>query len=277
MNEKTRIVLIPNGGLCNRMRAVACGLNLARRTNGRIVVFWPILGELGAAFEEIFRPILSDSIAVPIEVNSVRMNRIKGYLWTKTKPAFVRLCGLTGWRWLTDFKRMDFEKVGVDGFVGGKSVVESCYSFLPREEGDLEIGKIFKFRKRIVDRAAELADDGMVGVHIRRSDNVQAIQDSPLELFEKKIAEELAEKPEQRFFLATDDEETAECLKNKFGDAIVMQKRRCLKRGDCAGIVDAAVDFLALSRCREIFGSSWSSFSDIAAEYGKHPLTVLKK
>ena len=116
-----------------------------------------------------------------------------------------------------------------------------------------------------------------IGVHIRRSDNVQAIQGSPLELFEKKIAEELALNPEQRFFLATDDEETAERLKNMFGDAIVMQERRCLKRGDSAGIVDAAVDFLALSRCREIFGSFWSSLSDIAAEYGKHPLTVLKK
>ena len=66
-------------------------------------------------------------------------------------------------------------------------------------------------------------------------------------------------------------------LKTEFGDAIVLQEHRRLSRGDRGGIIDAAVDFYALSRCGSIFGSYWSSFSDIAAEYGNCPLTILKE
>ena len=277
MNKKTRLLLIPNGGLCNRMRAVASGLNLARRTNGSTKILWMISGELGAAFEEVFQPISCGLHAVPVEVENMRMNRIKGYFWTRMKPVVIRFCALAGWRWFSDFKESDFKKVGVARFADEKSIVESCYSFLPCEKDDITIGEIFKFRKKIIDRAVGLANDGMIGIHIRRSDNVQAIQESPLELFEEAIAEKLKGNPKQRFFLATDDEDTARRLKSKFDGAIAMQERRNLKRGEDAGIVDAAVDFLALSRCHEILGSYWSSFSDIAAEYGKRPLTILKK
>ncbi len=39
-------------------------------------------------------------------------------------------------------------------------------------------------------------------------------------------------------------------------------------RDDPAAMEDAVVDLYALSRCRKIIGSYWSSFTDTAAELG---------
>lgn len=267
------IVFVPQGGLCNRMRAVVSAVNLAVRLERNLKIVWTVSSECGAGFEDVFRRVLLDGLPAGVQVQSVRLpSRIAWRVRTAIRALSVRV----GWRWFSNFKRDDFDALNPEALRGEKIVVESGYSFCPAVGDAVLMRRLFRFREEIEAKAAKLVDGEAIGVHIRRTDNSVSIAASPLRLFEKAIRDRLRTAPDRRFYLATDSEDVAERLKSMFGEAIVMQEGRSLKRGDRDGIAAAAVDFLALSKCKEILGSYWSSFSDISAEYGGIPLTVLK-
>jgi hypothetical protein len=60
-----------------------------------------------------------------------------------------------------------------------------------------------------------------------------------------------------------------------FGEERVITLAKTLDRFTEQGGIDAFLDFLALSQCQEIWGSVYSSFSRLAAEYGGCPLTLI--
>lgn len=51
----------PCGGLCNRMRVIASGLNLAKQYNEKIKVIWRLDKGLNCRFEDIFEPVLDEA------------------------------------------------------------------------------------------------------------------------------------------------------------------------------------------------------------------------
>ena len=113
-----------------------------------------------------------------------------------------------------------------------------------------------------------------LGLHIRRSDNLQAKIVSPLSLFLEKIDYEIDSDNSTHFFLSTDDEATREYMLKRYGGRIITQKslgNRYTLRGE----VDAVVDLLLLSQTCKLYGSYWSSFSEVAATIGHVPLEVL--
>jgi hypothetical protein len=111
-----------------------------------------------------------------------------------------------------------------------------------------------------------------MGIHIRRTDHLAAIQKSPTEAFIKAMREY---PPETRFFVATDSEAERNALKVVFGQRI-LTIATVLNRETFVGGVDAFLDFLGLSLCSEILGSAESSFSQMAAAYGGCPLKVIR-
>lgn len=48
-------------------------------------------------------------------------------------------------------------------------------------------------------------------------------------------------------------------------------------RQDENGIADAVVDLFILSRTQRLYGSYWSSFSEVAAQIGNIPLEIVRK
>lgn len=112
----------------------------------------------------------------------------------------------------------------------------------------------------------------IMGIHIRRTDHLAAIQKSPTEAFIKAMREY---PPETRFFVATDSEAERNALKVVFGQRI-LTIATVLNRETFVGGVDAFLDFLGLSLCSEILGSAESSFSQMAAAYGGCPLKVIR-
>jgi len=113
-----------------------------------------------------------------------------------------------------------------------------------------------------------------VGVHIRRTDSVQSISNSPMSAFERLIDAEISSNSDQRFFVATDDPDSFRHLQERYGDAVSEYPKRSYARNDPKGVVDAAVDFWALTQCRKIFGSFYSSFTMTAAEAGGAELVM---
>lgn len=116
----------------------------------------------------------------------------------------------------------------------------------------------------------------VIGIHIRRSDNVKSIEQSPTESFINYMKLELLKKDSVSFFLATDSEADRRRVKDIFGDHIITQDKIELSRNSSDGIKSACVDLLCLSWCEKIVGSYWSSFSETAALwYGKKELIVI--
>lgn len=76
--------------------------------------------------------------------------------------------------------------------------------------------------------------------------------------------------------MATDDLETENELIEKFTYKIITYKKE-LSRNTKKGIIDALIDLYCLSKTKYIFGSYWSSFSDIASRIGKIEVVTIKK
>lgn len=131
--------------------------------------------------------------------------------------------------------------------------------------------------------AAFVATD-VVGVHVRRTDNASAKAHSPLAGFVCAMEAVLDESPATHFFLATDDADgtTAAELRAAFGDRRILMpstpvSRPAEARRTPAGMQKGLVDLLALSRCRQIIGSFYSSFSVWAAVWHRRPLQIVEQ
>lgn len=119
-------------------------------------------------------------------------------------------------------------------------------------------------------------DDQTIGIHIRQTDNFISIDNSPVELFVDKIKEEIKRNINVTFFLATDNPILEDKLIKLFGSKIMVYKKE-LNRNSQQGITDAVVDMFCLSKTKYIYGSYWSSFSDIASVIGGIDKIILKK
>ena len=254
------IILEPYGGLANRMRAVASALSLAREYKKKLLVLWPMNESLNFGFYKLF---------VPIEgVNIICCT-----------PLFYRIFRIIAGavcKW--SFPSAQSSNVGqiIETIKNSGSVyISSCYQFY-----SLDGYKCFTPVDAILDRVSSILPENctnLVGVHIRRTDNIESITMSPTELFEHAIEEEIENNPRVQFYLATDSPEEEQRLISVFGPRIIVNTCKDLRRDSQQGIVDALVDLICLSRTTKIFGSFWSSFSETAAIMGSEKELVIIK
>lgn len=142
---------------------------------------------------------------------------------------------------------------------------ENLHYFLPNEKLQVEIDSIIsKFKQNTV------------GLHIRRTDHQHAINESPLELFIEKMTQEIEQDAAVNFYLATDDPEVKKRLIEKFGERVLFSNIE-LTRSNLNGMRGAVIDLYALAGTQKIYGSFFSSYSDIAARIGDIPLIVVKQ
>jgi hypothetical protein len=115
-----------------------------------------------------------------------------------------------------------------------------------------------------------------IGVHIRRTDHLQSIVKSPLQSFIEVMSSDLRKDPEVNFYLATDDPEVEVILVNKFPGKIMLYEKE-YSRTSKKGMQAAMVDLYSLANTSKIYGSYFSSFSDLASRIGNIPLTIIRK
>lgn len=121
------------------------------------------------------------------------------------------------------------------------------------------------FVKGFLNRRTEHVDwSRAIGVHIRRTDHKKAIEGSPLESFLRKMRNE----PEAFYVVATDDKDVKESLELEFIGRCVFPAITLTRKTE-EGMIQGVADFFALSKCTKVWGSYWSSFSELAAKYGK--------
>ena len=252
------ITIVPDGGLCNRMRSLAAAQLLSRRAEQPLRVLWYRTPELNARFDAIFQ-----TAHLPFEVRerwamvgSAR-SIMRGYEQCMRWMGKVVLNGKQA-----SPKTFDADFI-IDAARSRPVYIRSFAKFLA-EPG---MFRLFEPVEAIAQQVKQLPDlPTAIGVHIRRTDNVRAIEMSPLEAFVRLMQQEIQQDAGARFFIATDSPETYQTLQGHFGDRVFELKKDSLARDDPNAIAAAVADLYALGSCRKIIGSYWSSFTDTAAE-----------
>jgi hypothetical protein len=264
------IHLVPDGGLCNRMRAVDSAIALARERNWELTVHWrQHRGILNCRFDRLFEPIpgleLREVRGMPPGFDDSLRSRVLRFMTSgrsvsraESATFFAAASGQT------DLSRS--KALYIVSYSRFHPNVDQYSDFRPTEEV-----------RQLVDRETRAFTAHTIGMHIRRTDNKKSIEHSPLELFEEAIERELAIDPRADFYVASDSTATKQRLLDRFGPRILCNLSEP-DRDSPEGVVQAAVELYALARTCRIYGSYWSSFSHTAAHIGHIPeITVTKE
>ena len=274
-------MIVPVGGLANRMRAVASGMALAKDAGREAGVAWMTDWALNAPFHRLFEPL-------PASMGSCCVEDVRGwakrclldrprrknlYLPRLFQKLMFRSClyeERMAERIRSHFDFLDWARRG-----GG--YVASCYTFYPYPDGAVkELFVPLPEIREEVERRVSAFSAHTIGVHVRRTDNVASIKESPLELFYEQIDRERAAHADLKVYLATDSEEVKRQMRLRYGDMILLASQQA-RRDSVEGIKDGVAEMYTLARTRRIYGSYGSSYSEMAAEIGRVPLVVVRR
>lgn len=276
------ITIVPSGGLCDRLMTIESALSLASQVNEKqIKLKWKLNKELNCPFEDLFQPINTVSVEnvedLKLKKKTIFTRVLKLYkrFWLKyiLREEIINLFDLSELSQETKNEKIcekyvkQYKNITIEGF-GQFSQGETTYynSFIPIKQIEDEIDNItLNFSNEII------------GVHIRRTDNTFAINESPTILFIDKIKSKLNENPKTRFYVATDSVNELDNLIYLFGDKIHYQKNCIRERTSVKGMKCAVVDLYTLAQTNMIWGSYWSVYSYVASQIGKKPFMSIYK
>lgn len=151
--------------------------------------------------------------------------------------------------------------------------IYSCEEFVDYQEGIDTFTPTQEIRDAVRCNSNKF-DKKTIGIHIRRTDNILSIEKSPDYLFENKIEEYIKKNSKTKFFIATDQPSIELHLKNKYPNNILLYPKT-YGRDSVEGITDALIELQLLAKTSVIFGSYWSSYSEMASRIGKIKLHIL--
>lgn len=273
MKKEGKIIIVAQGGLANRMRAIASGLYYAIKTNRDLLVVWYKNKELNASFSDLFK--IENVPFKIIEPNFLAYNLY--HEQPRKKNFFIsriirKLLGITA---IIDIHNLPEELIIERLNKATKRVIiNSGLQFADYAPEILQ--QIFRFNENVIERKNKILRGRTpeIAIQIRRTDNIESIKHSPLHSFEKAINSLIKKNCNVSCFLATDDTQTKAYLSSKFPQNIIINPRET-RRDTKEGMIDAAAEMLIMSECKIIYGSFWSSFSEIAALYGSKELVVI--
>lgn len=276
--RKNMLVLIPVGGLANRMKAIDSAVALAKDARKELRIIWFKDWGLNCRFDELFQP-----LALPnVKVQEASLSDLLVYDRPRKKNfrlprLFQRLlfdaCIYEDEATQLFYKSFDFRSWAE----GRRTYIASCVYFYPQSERKLfSIFHPIAPLQQKIDESCSRFGEHTLGVHIRRTDNIASISQSPTELFFERMEEETRQHEDTVFYLATDSEEDKKRLKEQFGERIVTSSRKA-DRGNVEGMQDALVELYILSRTGHILGSMQSSYSETAAQISGITCELLKK
>ena len=263
------LVVVPNGGLCNRLRVVLSGYLAAQQYGWSIRVEWGRDRNCWAHFDDLFEPLTAEHFSI------THRSFWNNYISRKN----LRLPGLLR-VFMYDRQQSQYcpqQHGDLPTFVQPyrKVYLSTGYALMDYPENMNRLLRPLPRLQERIDRIRQQFPAEIVGVHIRRTDLVVAMKNSTVEAFYAALDAEIAQHPAVCFYLATDDEQLKAEMQMKYGRRILMQSTQCC-RNTLAGIEEAVVDLWLLASTRKILGSYYSSYSVTAAEIGEIPLCVVK-
>lgn len=270
------ITFVPAGGLGNRMKSIAAAIRLAQATSQELDIIWFQDWGLGCRFDQLFQPLDIPNTQLR---DATLCDKVLRDIPRKRNLYLPKLFEQIHYDATLD--RLAASRAYYDGFdfvawCRGKNVwLASDVYFIAKEipEDSFDIfHPIGKLQERI-ERVKGMFAPQTIGVHIRRTDNIRSIENSPTHLFIERIRQE---PDDVTFYLATDSEEVKSEMAQIFGSRIITSPNKAT-RGNLEGMEDALVEMYLLAATSRILGSSCSTYSMTAASIGRTPLETIEK
>lgn len=264
------IILYPYGGLANRMRAIDSAVNICRKQD-KLSVWWFKDGGLNCEFSRIFKTV---PFIYEKEMTKTFRQLFKQY---DNNNKYIR-------RLLFVLEKIHLLIVydDIQGLRNSNCVINNgryliCFirsweAFFPLQTFHKELFVLQNF-DGLKEEKLKINPE-TVGIHIRRTDNIWSVENSPLEVFETAMKKELDHNPNTDFYLCSDDEKTKAYFQTGDWKGKVKMPSGVLSRDSEDGIIQAACEMYALSNTRKILGSYWSSFGEIAAKLGNIEIEI---
>ena len=283
MSNNTLTVVL-EGGLGNRMRVAAATAAMAERLAMPVACLWMEQWGMRCRFDDLFEPSgLTEINGHPFALRDA--TRWESMLLARPQRRNLQLPRVVQ-RWaFTDvifseqvmpmrMKGFDFERWARGG---GRRLMHAYRDFYRWNVALLP--QLFVPKQSIqtlIDARCEGFSAHTIGVHVRRTDSQESIDDSPLDLFLLEIDQQIDLYADTSIYLATDDEPTKVELRKRYGERIITSPTKA-DRESREGIVEGLVEMYALSRTNHIFGSAGSTYSEMAAALGSTPFEVVRK
>lgn len=269
MKRKETITLCPYGGLANRMRAIVSTYIYAMQNYMQVKVYWFRDPGLNAKFTDLFEPQEIDGLSI-VDGNCLDSlfynNPTRRNLFIPKVFQSIMFKNST--------YNMNHDSHPRGGYASACSIVGQ-----PTEETlHVVTNKIFHLKNDISQELTKRIlnfHSYVIGFHIRRTDNVMSVKNSPTQAFIEAAKRESNTHPGCTLFLASDSQEVKREFREQFPELITNPKEA--KRNSKDGIIDGLIDMYMLSKCNVVYGSFYSSFSEFAKIIGNNKLIVIKK
>jgi len=289
------IFVKPVGGLCNRIRVIDSLLAIANQNQKKLVVIWERSPTLNCSYLDLFQPTEKFELietrpkrgwAFPLFPSRQPTGFLKRLLHGQTQKKyqietevfFDQLASkIDSLRPVSPEKYPDihaFDKCSYDLFVDLRATLkEDSNCFLTtcwRVEGDPCYGDLFQPADKIAAKIDEITSrfgGSTIGVHIRGTDAETTKKYSSVEAFKDAMNAAIEHDPETDFFLATDEPAIKTDLIKTYGDRLHFFDQPDYSRNSPENIENALVDLLCLASTKQVFGSYFSTFSQLAAQW----------
>lgn len=279
MKKSSSLTLVPVGGLANRMKAIDAAIQLISGTDLALKIYWFRDKGLNCRFDQLFQPLDLPQVSL-IEATSFdsfsydRPRKRNLYI-----PRFFQLfyfddCVYEAEATERMYQHFDFRSWAINK----RTYLASCVYFFPPAPD----ARLFQFFHPVpalqqrIDEVSRTFGNRCVGVHIRRTDNLSSINESPTKMFVDRMQMMIQSDKDTCFYLASDSPEEKSKMKATFGERILTSVTD-LSRNSVQGIQDALVELYALSKTKMILGSVKSSYSETAAQIGQIECQFMKK
>lgn len=257
-----QITLVPYAGLCNRLNAIASALAYKDKyPDTELTILWQKRRHCNCRFKDLFKQLPLQY--TPVKELILQFKDIPGAPYNLNLPQKFRHLWYD-YSFLPSDSADEFDELTKDK----RRIYVYKDNRFCREVISHSLAKIFVPTDELQSRIDEITKDWngkVVGLHIRRTDNVASIKNSPMEYFYEVIEKELMKDSEIRFYVATDDEGVKNDLRSRYGVRIITIPL-CLKRNSLRGMKDAVVDLYCLGSTCRIYGSAHSTYSTFAAK-----------
>jgi hypothetical protein len=255
------LVVYPQYGLANRLRAIASAKILADHTGRRLIINWvPCERECNVRWVELFMNQV-ERYPLPLSgfqpgVNFYDDTGKPGFYWDMPHSLVQNKSDVVA---LRTFRNIRPKWMTEGAFKRSKSLFYK--SLKP-------VSAVQEAVSDIEDRY--FRNNHVIGIHMRRTDHFSwnSRQDpgsvSPTELFIRRMRRILKDNSKTKFFLSTDDKNEEKVIKNLFPDAVIVYEKDAMSRLTRKGMQDALIDWLLLSKTCTIIGSYRSSFNEEA-------------
>lgn len=270
-------IFYPLYGLANRMRMIDSAYRFCRTHNKRFVIYWKRDTIDNCEFNKLFIPI--DHLKETKSYNHILLFHKfeRHYSLVRWLVKMLDRCHIIKFFGEQQHKELsEFTKKG-----GGKYlfVIVESYSAFFQNEQDIFLSDLFTLNDDMllrINNEVKNFDNNIVGVHIRRTDNKDSIEHSPLELFVKRMQEEIHLNSNVRFYVASDDSNVKQYILDIYGAERILLPKGIIGRDSVEGLKQAVIEMYALSKTKYIMGSYYSSFSEISSLLGGINLKIIK-